>query len=246
MVAIGSMVAVQAPAAAWAGEIPFTITSPAVSGGVFCTGPRFRQSGCVSLADDSTDKQQFYAADVNFLSPYGYWTCDISLQLECTGKRIGKVGFCLKESSPAQVDLVFDGASLSVNADRDCSSALVIGALGQNGEPDGTPAQDIDTFRFAGKAGEKVTVTLDRDGGAGSDGQIAKLRVSLPAGNVLGERTGSIPLVLDVILPGPVEIAVQRQGGVGDPFRGSYALEVVAQSGDIGDRQLRPTANVEH
>ena len=83
------------------------------------------------------------------------------------------------------------------------------------------------------------------DGGSGSAGEVATLRVRTPNGAVLGERTGVVPLALDVTLPGTVEIAVSRQLGHGDPLRGYYVLEVIPQSGDIGDRKLRPSANVE-
>ena len=40
-------------------------------------------------------------------------------------------------------------------------------------------------------------------------------------------------------------MAVLRQPGDGEPLRGDYALEVAPESGDVGDRQLKPTANVE-
>jgi hypothetical protein len=119
------------------------------------------------------------------------------------------------------------------------------GVLGQNGEDDRTPAQDQDTYNFAGKAGEKVEITLDRDGSRGSAGKIATLRVRTASGSVLAQRTGSVPLSLELALPGPVEVVVRRQPGDGDAFRGYYALEVVAESGDIGDRQLKPSVNVE-
>ena len=52
--------------------------------------------------------------------------------------------------------------------------------LGHDGE-DATPGQDQDTFEFAGRPGERVTLTLDRDGSTGSLGERAILRVLVGA-----------------------------------------------------------------
>ena len=40
-------------------------------------------------------------------------------------------------------------------------------------------------------------------------------------------------------------MAVLRQPGDSEPLRGDYALEVVAEAGDVGDRSFGPSANVE-
>ena len=62
---------------------------------------------------------------------------------------------------------------------------------------------------------------------------------------MLGQRTGAVPLSLELTLPGMVEVAVSIQPGGGEPLRGSYVLQVISKSGDIGERKLRPTRNVE-
>ena len=64
-------------------------------------------------------------------------------------------------------------------------------------------------------------------------------------GAVLAQRTGAVPLSLDVTLPGKVEIAVSRQPGKAAPLRGYYDLQVTPASGNIGERVLTPTTNVE-
>ena len=62
---------------------------------------------------------------------------------------------------------------------------------------------------------------------------------------MLGQRTGSVPLSIELTLPGPIEVAVRRQIGDSEPFRGFYTLEVAPELGDVDGRQLNPTANVE-
>jgi hypothetical protein len=62
---------------------------------------------------------------------------------------------------------------------------------------------------------------------------------------VLAEQTGAVPLALKGTLPGPVEIVVSRGPGGGNALRGGYELELAPASGDIGERRLRPTENVE-
>ena len=110
--------------------------------------------------------------------------------------------------------------------------------LGQNGEDDASPAEDLDTFTFEGKLGEKVKVKLGHDGSLGSAGEVATLRVRGQGAGVIGQRSGPVPLALELTLPGPVEITVLRTPGKGDAFRGFYALSVQLASGDIGEREL--------
>ena len=241
-----------APIAAWAAnDIPFAITG-AAGGTVSCRGPGIggivpRLSGCRRF--DAHRRQVFYAADDNILSPFGPWSCSIFTQ--CGESEIpedpkAEVAFCL---SSGYVELEWDGgASLTANQPRSCTSALVHSVLGQNGEDDSTLARDVDSFTLAGRAGERVEFTLDRDGTAGSTGQIATLRVHAKSGGVIGERTGTVPIELELTLPGSVEVAVIRNGAGpgGDAFRGYYSLEAWPQSGDIGRRQLVPSVNVEH
>lgn len=246
-------------AAATAKDVPFTLTGYPVGSYIQCTGPWFRTSGCVEIKTDPSDpfgridNWNFYTAEDNFLFPIttGNWNCWVTTS--------GPDRSCDKHVQPTEVFFRIDnnttavrlmaewhgGFSVEGTAPPNARAVSARSVLGQNGEDDRTPAQDQDIYNFAGKSGEKVKVRLDRDGSAGSDGQIATLRVRTPMGNVLGERTGPIPLVLDVTLPGPVEIAVSRLPGKGNALRGYYTLEVAPRSGDSGERQLVPAASVE-
>lgn len=239
-----------APMAAWAADdIPFAITG-AVNGTIACRGPGFgdlapRLSGCRRF--DPGRRQVFYSADDNIFTPFGRWGCTI--HTNCGESEVpevpkAEVVFCL---SSDRVELHWDGgASLTANQPLICISTLVRSVLGQNGEGDTTPAQDRDTFKFAGKAGEGVEVRLDRDASSGSAGKIATLHVRAPSGAVLAQRTGTVPLSLKLTLPGPVEVAVLRQPSDGEAFRGYYQLAVTPEAGALGDRQLVPSADVEH
>lgn len=251
LIAVGTFAALHSPALVKAeGSFPFSIAS---SGGVdlaiVCHGPWFRVSDCESTGPGVVSRRVFYQADNNFLSPIGQWDCVAYPFGHCTrGTSIDLVTFCGpgERGSPTNVDLTFDGKNLSVNQSATCASAHTVSVLAYNGEEDASPAQDLDSYSFAGKPGEQVKVKLDRDGSAGSAGEVATLRVRAANGAVLGQRTGAVPLSLDLTLPGAVEIAVSRDPGNGDPLRGYYDLEVIPKSGGIGERKLRPTANVEH
>jgi hypothetical protein len=239
-VAIG--VTVQASAAAWAGDIPFTITSTGLpNGGVACTGPWLRESGCGRIGPDGADKSVFYTAEDTLFSPYGAWGCDVHRE-GCGTKRLDIVRFCLKKDRPAQVNLVFDGTKLSVNADASCSSALAASVLGQDGE-DAETARDTDAYLFKGQSGENVEVVLDIDGAAGGVNGDATLRVLDPPSSVLAQKKGRLPLRVNATLSGEAVIQVIRDGSA-SAFRGFYTVEVIPASG-IGQRLLRPTNTVE-
>lgn len=239
-VAIG--VTVQASAAAWAGDIPFTITSTGLpNGGVSCTGPWFRESECGRIGPEGADKRQFYTAEDTLFSPYGAWGCDVHRE-GCGTRRLDIVRFCLKKDRPTQVNLVFDGTKLSVNADASCSSALAASVLGQDGE-DAQTARDTDAFSFEGRSGESVEVVLDIDGTAGAINGDATLRILDPASNVLAQKKGRLPLRVNATLNGEAVIQVIRDGSA-SAFRGFYTVEVTPASG-IGQRLLRPTNTVE-
>ena len=238
------------PTAAWAvDDIPFAITG-AAKGTIACRGPGFsdiapRLSGRHSF--EANSRQLFYRADINIFSPFGRWDC--SVDVFNGGAEIpenkANVVFCLQSGS---VELQWDGAgSLTADQPLVCISTLASSVLGHNGEADDTPAQDIDSYSFAGTAGERVELTLGRDGAAGSTGQIATLRVRAKSGGVIGTRTGPVPIRLALTLPGPVEVEVARHAATpsGDSFRGYYRLQTTAASGDLAGRLLVPTANVE-
>lgn len=240
-VAIG--VTVQASAAAWAGDVPFTITSTGLpNGGVSCAGPWFRESVCGQIGPEGTDKKQFYTAEDNLFSPYGAWGCDVHRE-GCGTKRLDIVRFCLKKDNPTQVNLVFNGTKLSVNADASCSSALAASVLGQDGE-DAQTARDTDDFSFKGQSGENVEVVLDIDGAAGAINGDATLRVlDRTSSIVLAQEKGRLPLRVNATLNGETVIQVIRDGSA-SAFRGFYTVEVTPASG-IGQRLLRPTNTVE-
>ncbi len=215
---------------------------------LICNGPLFRTSGCVAIGPGSYGHLEFYAAENGFGGPTGNWGCNIVKgDFLCLSGHQAPVDFCLGEpGKPTEVELQYAGGVLSVNQPTKCGAARATSVLSQNGEDDSSPAQDLDSYSFAGKPGERVKVKLRRDGSGGSAGEVATLRVRAPSGAVLAQRTGAVPLALDVTLPGQVEIVVSRKPGDGDALRGSYDLEVIPPSGTVGDRVLTPTANVEH
>jgi hypothetical protein len=244
---IAVIVALQSIGLARAGdsfpEYPFLMTSDQESFSIKCDGFWFRTSGCVAL--NGPNHQEFYRAISNLIfSARGQWSCSAYARPDCT-RLVAANLFCILSDTSVNVELGFSDGRLSVNQPTFCRSATAGGVLGQNGEGDETPAHDVDTFRFAGEAGEKVKVTLDRDGSSGSAGRVATLRVHGQGGGVIGQRSGPVPIALDLTLPGPVEIAVLRTPGKPNALRGYYTLEVAPRSGDVGERQLVPAANVE-
>ncbi|MGD9508901.1 MAG: hypothetical protein AB7O95_08405 [Geminicoccaceae bacterium] len=248
MAVVAAIAALQLPNSASAvDKFPFRLTW---SGGaklyIQCVGPWYRTSGCVPIGPGSYSHHEFYYAEENFLGATGRWGCNIHANSSCSPGK-APVDFCLGvRGQPTEVELEYDGGgTLTVNQPRRCTGAMATGVLGQNGESDDSPGQDLDTYSFEGKPGQKMEIRLDRDGSGGSAGEVATLRVRAAGGAVLGQRTGAVPLSLDVTVPGTIEVAVSRRPGHGDPFRGYYELEVIPQSGDIGERKLRPSADVE-
>lgn len=249
LAALGAIVAVQLPlAASAADEFPFQLTWSGGSGlYIQCVGPWYRTSGCVRIGPAALDHQEFYRAEDTLFSAIGRWGCTIHGNDQCLAGKASAV-FCGPggNGKSSTVELAYDGGgTLTVNQSRTCGATLASSTLGQNGEADDTPAQDVDTYSFEGKPGEKVEIVLDRDGSSGSAGDTATLRVRAANGASLGQRTGTVPLSLDVTLRGTIEVAVSIQPGNGEPLRGSYVLEIISKSGDIGERKLRPTNNVE-
>ena len=218
--------------------------------GISCKGPASRASGCREIPAGSK-RTVFYTAESGIISAIGDWSC--VLTTGCSGGRqIDSVDFCGPGagSAPKAVELTArSNAAVKMysNQASSCFGTPIVARsiLGQTGEADSTPAQDTDTYRFAGKAGEKVEVSLDRDGSTGSLGAVATLRLRAQGGAVLVEETGPVPLRLKATLPGAVEVLVLRDGKAGNPLRGGYALELKPLSGDLDGRALRPTENVE-
>ena len=252
--AIGAAVAVAlmaAPARAGAESYPFSIFVVGPDKvGITCKGPASRSSACKEIPAGST-RTVFYVAESGIISAIGDWSC--VLTTGCGGGRqIDSVGFCGPGAgnSPKEVELTARSnvaVKMYSNQASSCFGTPVVARsiLGQTGEADATPAQDTDTYRFAGEAGEKVEVGLDRDGSTGSLGAVATLRLRAKGGAVLGEETGPVPLRLKATLPGEVEVVVLRDAKSGNPLRGGYALELKPASGELDGRALRPTENVE-
>jgi len=251
LIAGGALVVLQIPVSAWAvDEFPFYITAPAASGYyVKCNGPYYRYSGCVPIGPGAEIRREFYRAEDTFFGAIGRWSCDIRADRQCNTRILAEANFCGPggRKGPNYVELNWDGgSSLTVNHARACGATSTASVLGQNGEDDKTPARDQDTFNYDGKVGEKVEIKLDRDGSSGSAGSVVTLSVrSFPSSLVVAQRTGEVPLTLKATLPGPVELVVARKGASGDEFRGYYSLEVTPDSGDVGDRKLKPQSDVE-
>jgi hypothetical protein len=225
--------------------------------GILCEGPVLRTSACRDVPDGQ--RTVFYTADDYWTSPRGDWNC--TLYSSCADRGIYHwVNFCGPGAGGSNSDVELTaawapgedgpragGIRLTVNQASSCAGTRIVtrSVLGQTGEADDTPAQDTDTYRFPGKAGEKVEVKLERDGSTGSLGAVATLRLRAPDGASLGEETGPVPLRLKATLPGDVEVVVVRDGKSGNALRGGYELEIAPASGDSGGRVLLPSSNVE-
>ena len=220
---------------------PFFMTST-TGISVICDGPFLRTSGCVPLG--RVNHQEFYSAYNTIFPAGGSWKCTAFANSDCQARR-SDISFFVKDES-INIDLNYStDQGLSVNMPPRGARLSAGGVLGQNGEDDASPARDVDTYSLQGKPGEKVEIKLGRDGSAGSAGEVATLRVRGQGGAVLGQRSGPVPLALELTLPGPVEIVVLRPPGRENAFRGFYALSVQAASGSIGERKLTPGADVE-
>jgi hypothetical protein len=211
-----------------------------------CHGPALRSTGCVSL-NNIDQKRPFYIAIDTLFSAVGIWSCRVYADA-CLVFYQSRLEFCGPGagSSPRSVEFdLQDYHNIKVNQAESCEGTVVNSELGQNGEADDTPARDVDTYRFAGKSGERVAVTLSRGGSTGSLGAVATLRLRAKSGAVIEERTGEVPLTLAATLAGEVEVVVLRDGKGGNALRGGYELELKSAAGALGGRGLRPTENVE-
>jgi hypothetical protein len=230
--------------------VPFTITVPAGTvlpgnSHIECNGPWFRESNCKPIQAGET-KVQFYCADQNLFSIWGTWGCEVAQGCDVNSPVVAQSRFCIESTGSSELDVTFDGANLSQNANDACDQAATPGFLGHAGGSAG--ARDRDVFDFAGQAGETVKVTLDRDGTTGSTGDLATLDVTTKGGTPLATRTGKLPLRLQVTLADAgVAVAVRAADGKGgEPFTGGYVLAVKPISGKVGNRLLRPRQNVEN
>ena len=162
-----------------------------------------------------------------------------------------------------EVNLNFDGTfhvdePLAVGGG--CDGAFDQGTLGSPGGPVEARAAgaraaraavaglDIDTYEFPTMAGEELEIVLDRDGSAGSDGSIARLRVRDAFGELIDQETGPLPLTLNVTAPSDdgVLIAIESVDADDDEgFRGGYTIEITSEDGSVGARLTEPRTDVE-
>lgn len=219
-----------------ADEIPFYITNE--TGGsiyadgtaIVCGGPWLRRSAqCGTPIRDDDQPLLFYSAEINLFSPFGPWACEVRSVGECD-PIIEELSFCL-DAEPDHVAPV----ELTLNEDETltvkgfsappCASAVAAGFLGD----DSSPARDRDGFRFRGRAGETITVSLAPGRSGGGSGAAARLVLRDAGGRRLAADAGALPLELTATLPAAgsyVVAAIKAEPGAGEPFRGHYLLTV--------------------
>lgn len=237
-----------ATTAAWAGcTVPFTMNTPTnlptlVNDRVGCVGPWVRNSGDHPVTA-GLYKDPFYCAHQTIFSMWGKWVCFVNWDGP-GGLGQSDVEFCL-EPGMWEVDLSFDGTNLTVDIDDTCKSTATASFLGHPGTA-GTTAGDADVFDFSGTAGERVRVTLDRDGSAGGTDGIVRLELKSVGGQALAGKSGRLPIELVTNLADAgLQVHVLSAGGQGSRYRGGYIVEVKPAGGEVGDRLLRPRPGVE-
>jgi hypothetical protein len=227
------------PSAALA-DINFWVTSKSSKNVcVYCAGPWFRLGFSSVLAFNFT--QLFYTAETNIFSPFGPWGCGVK---ETTQTPLSdcdwlgtlppqKTAFCVSDVPGVTVNLTVnpDGSLTSDKPSQPCNDSAVFSFLGDS--PAGQQYEGI--YRFAGKANEMVTVTLDRDGARGSEGEIAQLTLRHDQGASVQTRVGAVPITFSATLPknGNYEVTVAYPSAdTPQPFRGYYQLDVTAPNGE--------------
>jgi len=228
--------ALLAPPTAAADEIPFYITNE-LGGSMFpdgtaivCGGPWLRRTAnCGTPIRNDQQPLLFYSAEINLFSPFGPWQCQLRSVGECD-PIIEGLTFCVDAEpnhvAPVELTLTED-EKLTVKdfSAPPCASAAATGFLG-----DGASAgQDRDGFRFNGKAGERITVTLAPSRSGGGAGKTARLVLRDDGGRRLAADTGALPLKLVATLPaagGYVVDAIKAEADAGKPFRGHFLVTV--------------------
>jgi hypothetical protein len=223
-------------------DIDFVVTNKSSKNVcVYCAGPWFRIG--ISEVLGFNFVQRFYTAETNIFSPFGDWSCGVKestnpLLSEC--ERVGlppqKTNFCVSDVPGVAVNLTVnpDGTIISDKPPQPfngCNDSGIFAFLGDS--PAGQ--QYRGAYRFAGKANEVVTVTLDRDGARGSEGEIAQLTLRHDQGARLQTREGALPITFTVTLPnnGNYEVTVAYPSAdTPKPFRGYYQLDVMAPNGE--------------
>lgn len=212
-----------------------------------CGGPWLRDTGLKEISP-GTDHKRFYSAEVNFLSPYGKWSCNICQPDEigptsCSGPIIAKTDFHLKkDDDEVNITLTHD----SIKADlEESDTTTATAALGDDNK---RPRRDRDTFtfHFGPNPGDgAVRVTLEENPETGHIGEEATLILRSGNSNI-ETQSGILPLEITTVLPtdGEYELVVQQHGIPEDlRFRGNYFLSVESESGAVGE--IRPDFDVE-
>lgn len=212
-----------------------------------CGGPWLRDSGLIEVPPD-TDHKKFYSADVNSLSPYGEWHCNICSPDEagptsCSGPIIAKTHFHLNKDDD-EVNLTMTKDSISA----DLSESDTVSATASLGDDNKRPRRDRDTFtfHFGPNPGDgAVRVTLEENPEAGHIGEEATL--ILRRGNSDIElNSGILPLEITAELDTDkeYELVVEQHGIPEDlRFRGNYFLSIESDGGQI--EEIRPSVDVE-
>jgi hypothetical protein len=181
---------------------------------VYCDGPWLILGFSTVLANNYI--QLFYTAETNIFSPFGPWGCGVKETTQAPFSDCDWVGtlpaqktaFCVSDVPGVTVNLTVnpDGSLTSDKPPQPCNDSAVFSFLGDS--PAGQQYEGI--YRFAGKANEMVTVTLDRDGARGSEGEIAQLTLRHDQGASLQTRVGAVPITFSATLPknGNYEVTV--------------------------------------
>ncbi len=250
LIILGLSLALTFPYSAFAHKhIPFyiTYTDGKEQLQLQCGGPWLRDSGLKEVSPGA-DHVKFYSAEVNFLPPYGKWSCSICVPsnggaTSCMGPIIAKTDFHLKKDDN-EVNLTMTKDSIH----SDLEDGNTITATASLGDDNKRPKRDRDTFtfNFGPNPGDSVvTVTLEENPETGHIGEEATL--ILRSGNSNIElKSGMLPLEITQLLPseGNYELIVEQQGIPEDlRFRGNYFLTVESDSGLI--EEIRPSFDVE-
>ena len=214
---------------------------------VYCAGPWFRLGISYVIPSFSNFNPSFYTAESNLFTPIGPWGCGVKETTgapfadECdgagqTGLPPEKTNFCVPDVAGVKVNLTVnpDGSIISdkpPQAANGCNDSTVWSFLGES-SPAGK--QYKGAYRFAGGANEVVTVTLDRDGARGSEGEVAQVILSAD-GASMERRVGTMPITFTAKLPkrGNYEVTVAYPpADTPNQFRGYYQLDVKAPNGE--------------
>jgi len=250
LIILGLSIALTFPYSAFAHKhIPFYITY--TDGNeqlqLQCGGPWLRDSGLKEVSPGA-GIVKFYSAEVNFLSPYGKWSCSICVPsnggvTSCMGPILAKTDFHLKKDDD-EVNLIMTKDSIKA----DLEDGDTITATASLGDDNKRPRRDRDTFtfHFGPNPGDgAVRVTLEENPETGHIGEEASLILRSENSNI-EINSGMLPLEITAVLDTDkeYELVVQQHGIPADlRFRGNYFLSIESDAGQI--EEVRPSFDVE-